>query len=58
MPVVGPTDIVGAGAGEMKKRDGFIYVDKGNEGNGTLARRKKRSFEWYKSVIAGNGEQL
>lgn len=42
----------------MKKRDGFIYVDKGNEGNGTLARRKKRSFEWYKSVIAGNGEQL
>ncbi|STS84320.1 6-phospho-beta-glucosidase [Klebsiella pneumoniae] len=27
--------------GEMKKRYGFIYVDKDNEGNGTLARSRK-----------------
>lgn len=52
----GPIDIVSAGTGEMKKRYGFIYVDKDNDGNGSLARRKKRSFDWYKQVIASNGE--
>ena len=44
--------------GEMKKRYGFIYVDKDNEGNGTLKRSKKKSFDWYKKVIASNGEEL
>lgn len=39
----------------MKKRYGFIYVDKDNEGNGTLDRSKKKSFDWYKKVIASNG---
>ena len=43
---------------EMKKRYGFIFVDKDNEGNGTLNRSKKKSFDWYKQVIASNGEQL
>lgn len=47
-----------AGTGEMKKRYGFIFVDKDNEGNGTLNRSKKKSFDWYKQVIASNGEQL
>ena len=42
----------------MKKRYGFIYVDRDNEGNGTLRRSKKKSFEWYKKVIATNGEDL
>lgn len=51
-------DLVSAGTGEMKKRYGFIYVDKDNEGNGTLARSKKKSFDWYKEVIATNGEKL
>lgn len=51
-------DLVSAGTGEMKKRYGFIYVDKDNEGKGTLARSKKKSFDWYKQVIATNGEQL
>ncbi len=37
---------------EMKKRYGVIYVDKDNEGNGTLARQKKDSFAWYQQVIA------
>ena len=45
-------------AGEMKKRYGFIYVDKDNDGNGTLRRSKKKSFEWYKKVIASNGENI
>ena len=43
---------------EMKKRYGFIYVDRDNEGNGTLERSKKDSFDWYKKVIASNGEDL
>mgnify|MGYP002712892300 CR=1 FL=1 len=38
----GPIDIVSAGTGEMKKRYGFIYVDKDNQGHGTLKRSKKQ----------------
>ena len=51
-------DIVSASTGEMKKRYGFVYVDKDNDGNGTLKRSKKKSFFWYKDVIASNGEVL
>ncbi|KAF1305529.1 6-phospho-beta-glucosidase [Enterococcus saccharolyticus] len=54
----GCIDLVSAGTGEMKKRYGFIYVDLDNEGNGTLKRTKKKSFDWYKQVIASNGEDL
>jgi len=54
----GCIDLVSAGTGEMKKRYGFIYVDKDNDGNGTLARSKKKSFNWYKKVIESNGEIL
>ena len=54
----GPIDIVSASTGEMKKRYGFIYVDKDNAGNGTLARSRKDSFYWYKQVIASNGADL
>ncbi len=54
----GPIDLVSASTGEMKKRYGFIYVDKDNEGNGTLARSRKDSFYWYKKVIETNGEDL
>jgi len=54
----GPIDLVSASTGEMKKRYGFIYVDKDNEGRGTLARSRKDSFYWYKKVIATNGEDL
>src|SRR5699024_1114648 len=43
----GPIDIVSAGTGEMKKRYGFIYVDRDNDGKGTLERKKKKSFYWY-----------
>ena len=51
-------DLVSASTGEMKKRYGFIYVDKDNDGHGTLERRKKKSFAWYQQVIATNGEEL
>ena len=54
----GCIDCVSFTTGEMKKRYGFIYVDRDNEGNGTLERSKKDSFEWYKKVIASNGENL
>ncbi|MGL4337456.1 MAG: 6-phospho-beta-glucosidase [Turicibacter sp.] len=54
----GCIDLVSAGSGEMKKRYGFIYVDKDNEGLGTLARYKKKSFGWYQQVIASNGQDL
>lgn len=54
----GCIDLVSAGTGEMEKRYGFIYVDKDNKGSGTLAREKKKSFDWYKKVIASNGEAL
>lgn len=54
----GCIDLVSAGTGEMKKRYGFIYVDKDDNGNGTLKRSKKKSFDWYQKVIASNGEDL
>ncbi len=53
-----PIDIVSASSGEMDKRYGFVYVDKNNAGEGTLARSRKKSFYWYKQVIATNGEDL
>ena len=54
----GCIDLVAASTGEMSKRYGFIYVDKDDQGNGTLQRRKKKSFDWYKKVIASNGKDL
>lgn len=63
VPLIGYTpwgwiDLVSASTGEMKKRYGFVYVDKDNAGNGTLERRPKKSFYWYKQVIETNGECL
>ena len=54
----GCIDLVSASTGEMKKRYGFIYVDRDNLGNGTYQRIKKDSFYWYKKVIETNGEDL
>lgn len=54
----GCIDLVSAGTGEMKKRYGFIHVDMDDNGHGTLKRTKKKSFDWYKKVIASNGEEL
>jgi 6-phospho-beta-glucosidase len=54
----GCIDLVSAGTGQMSKRYGFIYVDKDDEGNGTLARSRKDSFYWYQKVIQTNGADL
>ena len=54
----GCIDLVSASTSELKKRYGFIYVDRNDDGSGTLKRYKKKSFEWYKKVIATNGEDL
>ena len=54
----GCIDLVSASTGEMEKRYGFIYVDKDNSGKGTLKRRRKKSFEWYRQVISTNGACL
>lgn len=54
----GCIDLVSAGTGEMKKRYGFIYVDRDNKGNGTNKRLKKKSFDWYKKTIASNGTDI
>ncbi|EGT4578302.1 6-phospho-beta-glucosidase, partial [Clostridioides difficile] len=42
--VWGCIDPVSFTTGEMKKRYGFIYVDRNNDGSGTLKRHKKKSF--------------
>lgn len=54
----GIIDIVSFTTGEMKKRYGLIYVDRDNEGRGTLERLKKDSFYWYQKVIETNGKDL
>lgn len=54
----GPIDIVSASTGEMKKRYGYIYVDRDNKGAGSLNRIKKKSFDWYKELIHSNGQSI
>lgn len=51
----GCIDLVSASGGQMSKRYGFIYVDVDDEGNGSFARYKKKSFDWYKKVIETKG---
>ncbi|WP_456295876.1 6-phospho-beta-glucosidase [Vibrio sp. AK197] len=54
----GPIDLVSAGTAQMSKRYGFIYVDRDNQGHGSLKRTPKKSFYWYQSVIGSQGETL
>lgn len=54
----GCIDLVSASTAELKKRYGFIYVDRNDDGSGTLERYRKKSFFWYKKVIETNGEEL
>lgn len=63
VPVMGYTvwgciDVVSFNTGEMKKRYGLIYVDGDDEGNGSYKRSRKKSFDWYRKVIASNGAEL
>lgn len=54
----GCIDLVSASTAELKKRYGLIYVDRNDDGSGTLERYRKKSFYWYKNVIASNGKSL
>lgn len=54
----GPIDLVSASTAEMSKRYGFIYVDRLDDGSGTLQRYRKKSFGFYADVIASNGANL
>lgn len=54
----GCIDLISASTSEMRKRYGYIYVDQDDEGNGSLERIRKKSFYWYKKVIASRGSDL
>lgn len=54
----GPIDLVSASTAQMSKRYGFIYVDRNDDGTGTLARFRKKSFGYYQQLIASNGACL
>ncbi|MBU3877787.1 6-phospho-beta-glucosidase [Faecalicatena sp. AGMB00832] len=54
----GCIDLVSASTAQLKKRYGFIYVDRNDDGTGTLSRYKKKSFYWYKHIIETNGQCL
>ncbi len=54
----GPIDLVSASKAEMTKRYGFIYVDRHQDGSGTLKRSRKKSFYWYRDVINSRGASL
>ncbi|MDQ0769442.1 6-phospho-beta-glucosidase [Pseudarthrobacter defluvii] len=54
----GCIDLVSASTAQMSKRYGFIYVDRNDDGSGTLERYRKKSFDWYRQVIATNGAAL
>lgn len=51
----GCIDLVSLSTGEMAKRYGFIYVDRNNDGSGSLKRIKKDSFDFYKEIVENNG---
>ena len=54
----GCIDLLSASTAQMSKRYGFIYVDRNDDGSGTMARYRKKSFYWYRDVIASNGASL
>lgn len=53
-----PIDLVSASTAQLSKRYGFVYVDRDDDGTGTLERYKKKSFDWYAGVIRSNGATL
>ena len=54
----GIIDLVSNTSNQMSKRYGLIYVDRNDDGSGSLIRYKKKSFDWYKEVIRTNGKNL
>ncbi|MBY4130168.1 glycoside hydrolase family 1 protein [Rhodococcus fascians] len=54
----GCIDLVSASTAQMSKRYGFVYVDRNDDGTGSLERYRKKSFVWYRDVISSNGASL
>lgn len=54
----GCIDMISASSSQISKRYGYIYVEQDDDGNGTRKRVKKKSFDWYRKVIASNGIDL
>ena len=54
----GCIDLVSASTAQLSKRYGFIYVDRNDDGSGTQERFRKKSFDWYREVIASHGGSL
>lgn len=54
----GCIDLISASTSQMSKRYGFIYVDRNDDGCGTMNRYKKKSFYWYQKIIKSNGDYL
>ncbi|PSW15507.1 6-phospho-beta-glucosidase [Photobacterium rosenbergii] len=54
----GPIDLVANSTAEMSKRYGFIYVERHDNGTGSLERKRKKSFSWYQEVINTQGRSL
>ena len=56
--VWGCIDLVSASTAQMSKRYGLVYVDRNDDGSGSLERYRKQSFYWYKRLIETNGRSL
>ena len=54
----GCIDVVSASTAQLSKRYGFVYVDRNDDGTGTLERYRKKSFGWYRDVIGSQGDTL
>jgi 6-phospho-beta-glucosidase len=54
----GCIDLVSNSTAQMSKRYGLVYVDRDDDGSGTLERYRKKSFDWYAEVIRTNGAAL
>jgi len=54
----GCIDIVSASTAQLSKRYGFVYVDRDDDGSGTMNRYPKKSYAWYRRVIQSNGHAL
>lgn len=54
----GCIDVISFTTGEVSKRYGMIYVDKEDDGKGTLERKKKKSFYWYQNLIRTDGREV
>lgn len=54
----GCIDLVSNSSNQMSKRYGMVYVDCDDYGRGTYKRTRKKSFDWYREVIASNGASV